>query len=185
MPTPDASQFTTLKKYTAISEAAISSAGTKISRFYSTYVPTFLSTKTLFLPSANKDDKIALEIIPPPPPPPVLGNPSVTTHSNDEYAYIFPSNIIVNQTGGTSFQWYMTIPNYTRIITLINGSQVITEGPLQWTLVCSGATTDTLAITSFSTNGVPVGSYLLYTYCVVTNQFGSVTSSTVNAVPTS
>ena len=178
MPTPDASQFTTLKKYTAISETAISSAGTKISRFYSTYVPTFLSTRTLFLPSANKDDKIALGIIPLPP---VLGSPNLFTHSNDEYVYIFPSDTTVNQTGGTSFQWYARGLNETQMRPLINGSQVID----QRTIVCSGTTTGTLTITSLSIGYSQPAQYTLIIYCVVTNQGGSVTSSIAVAVPTS
>ena len=177
MPTPDASQFTTLKKYTAISEVTISSAGTKISRFYSTYVPTFLSTKALFLPSANKDDKIALGVIPIPP---VLGSPNLFTHSNDQYVYIFPSNITVNQTGGTSFQWYAQLNDNTQTRPLIDGSQPVNNR----TIVCSGTTTGTLTITSLITSGSPPALLTLLIYCVVTNQFGSVTSSIAIAVPT-
>ena len=173
MPTPDASQFTTLKKYTAISETAISSAGTKISRFYSTYVPTFLSTRTLFLPSANKDDKIALI-------PPVLGSPNLFTHSNDEYVYIFPSNTTVNQTGGTSFQWYARLDDNTQTRPLIDGSQDVNGR----TIVCSGTTTGTLTITSLSIGYSQPAQYTLIIYCVVTNKGGSVTSSIVIAVPT-
>lgn len=65
MPTPDASQFTQLKKYTAISETEITSTGTKTpNRFNTTYVPSFLSARALFLPSINKDTKVAIGNIP-------------------------------------------------------------------------------------------------------------------------
>jgi hypothetical protein len=67
MPTPDASQFTQLKKYSAISESEITSTGTKTpNRFNGTYIPSFLSTRTLFLPSINKDTKIAIANLPVP-----------------------------------------------------------------------------------------------------------------------
>lgn len=59
MPTPDASQFTQLKKYMAISEKALTSGASK---FYASkvYVPSFLSRQAIFLPFNNKADKIAI-----------------------------------------------------------------------------------------------------------------------------
>ena len=61
MPTPDASQFTQLKKYSAISATGITSTGKKLANKFNTVrVPSFLSARTLFLPSANKDSKIAI-----------------------------------------------------------------------------------------------------------------------------
>lgn len=60
MPTPDASQFTQFRRYAAVAEDALTSAGTKISLFNTSYSIPMLSanSQSLFLPSANKDNKV-------------------------------------------------------------------------------------------------------------------------------
>lgn len=63
MPTPDASQFTRFRRYAAVAENALTSAGTKISRFNTSYSIPILSanSQSLFLPSINKDNKVSSE----------------------------------------------------------------------------------------------------------------------------
>jgi hypothetical protein len=61
MPTPDASQYTTFRRYASVAGDALASAGSKISPFNTSYSIPMLtaSSQSLFLPSANKEKKFA------------------------------------------------------------------------------------------------------------------------------
>jgi hypothetical protein len=67
MPTPDASQYTRFKRYEAISNHAVGSVGSKISRFNTSYTLPILSASSnlLFLSSANKENKFPPPSLPP------------------------------------------------------------------------------------------------------------------------
>uniref|UniRef100_A0A6C0F2U6 PKD domain-containing protein n=1 Tax=viral metagenome TaxID=1070528 RepID=A0A6C0F2U6_9ZZZZ len=71
MPTPDASQYTRFRRYASIAGDALTSGGSKISPFNTSYsIPMIsASSQALFLPSANKETKFT------PPPVPSIDGP--------------------------------------------------------------------------------------------------------------
>ena len=84
MPTPDASQFTQLKRYVAIEGDAARSAGSKISPFNTFYtrIPSAAVSNTTFLPSANRNLKQPL---------PTITNLVYSTINGDTYELLWDS----------------------------------------------------------------------------------------------
>jgi len=127
MPTPDASQFTQLKKYTAISESEITSTGKKLAnRFNSTYVPSFLSVRTLFLPSINKDSKIALSAPPPETPAGYAGTLQFTSSATPSYLRVSPKTSLFPGTQSFTISFYLYLSStggsFPRVFALSRGT---------------------------------------------------------------
>lgn len=127
MPTPDASQFTQLKRYVAIEGDAATSAGSKTSPFNTFYtrIPSAAASNTTFLPSANRNLKQGL---PPLPPLPTITILLATAVNGDTY------NLTWTETGATSREATcitnpggISVP--TAITNLSDGACTITNKP--------------------------------------------------------
>jgi hypothetical protein len=99
------------------------------------------------------------------PPIPVLEDPDLSG-----YEFTNSASITVNETGGTTFQWYFS--NEDGDVPLTNGSY--TESTFDLTV--SGATTSTVNINIDAYNEPGTPSFNVY--CIVTNEYGSVTTGT-------
>jgi hypothetical protein len=127
MPTPDASQYTQLKKYTAISETEITSTGKKQANKFNTFrVPSFLSAGSLFLPSANKDSKIALTAPPPPLPDGYAGALQFTSSATPSYLRVDPKASLFPGTQPFTISFYLYLSStgglYPRPFALSRGT---------------------------------------------------------------
>jgi hypothetical protein len=110
MPTPDASQYTQLKKYTAISETGITSSGEKQANLFNTLrtPPSRLSANALFLPSINKNSKLALvPTTEPPLPEGYAGALQFITSTNPSYLQVSPKASLFPGTQSFTISFYL------------------------------------------------------------------------------